>query len=41
MRALLKAQKRWQFEKEDESLRALQPLAISLPGAQRATPSRL
>lgn len=30
MRALLKAQKRWQFEDEDRSLYSLKPLDISI-----------
>ncbi|TYZ67587.1 hypothetical protein PybrP1_003356 [[Pythium] brassicae (nom. inval.)] len=35
MRTLLKAQKRWQFEKENQDLSVLQPLGISIPGASR------
>lgn len=30
MRALLKAQKRWQFEEEDKNLHSLKPLDISI-----------
>lgn len=30
MRALLKAQKRWQFEEEDKNLLSLKPLDISI-----------